>query len=127
MRRREGIASLGAALCCSPKVMAQATARVYRVGLLSTLAPISNESEQVLDGGESSDSFFYTWSEPTLAPVEWLRFGLAVQQTYAHETDSGSQGGPLVGFSYKNVDVSAYVFDVSQDRPTFVIAAGLRF
>ncbi len=46
MRRREVIASLGAALCCSPKVMAQATSRVYRVGLLSTLAPISNESEQ---------------------------------------------------------------------------------
>ena len=46
MRRREVIASLGAALCCSPKALAQATARVYRVGLLSTLAPISNESEQ---------------------------------------------------------------------------------
>jgi hypothetical protein len=87
----------------------------------------SNESEQVLDAGESSDSFFYTWSELTLAPVEWLRFGLAVQQTYAPETDSGNQGGPLVSFSYKNVDVSAYVFDVSQARPTFVIAAGLRF
>lgn len=87
----------------------------------------SNESEQVLDAGESSDSFFYTWSELTLAPVEWVRFGLAVQQTYAHQTDSGSQGGPLVGFSYKNVDVSAYVFDIDQHRPTFVIAAGLRF
>ena len=46
MRRRDVIASLGAALCCSPKALAQATARVYRVGLLSTLAPISNESEQ---------------------------------------------------------------------------------
>jgi putative tryptophan/tyrosine transport system substrate-binding protein len=46
MRRREVIAGLGAALCCSPRALAQATARVYRVGLLSTLAPISNESEQ---------------------------------------------------------------------------------
>ena len=46
MRRRDVIASLGAALCCSPKALAQATTRIYRVGLLSTLAPISNESEQ---------------------------------------------------------------------------------
>jgi putative tryptophan/tyrosine transport system substrate-binding protein len=46
MRRREVIAGLGAALCCSPRALAQATARVYRVGLLSTLAPIPNESEQ---------------------------------------------------------------------------------
>jgi len=42
-------------------------------------------------------------------------------------TDSGSQGGPLVGLSYRNVDVAAYVFDIDQHRPTFVIAAGLRF
>ena len=87
----------------------------------------ASEGEQVFDTGESSDSFSYTWSELTLAPVEWLRFGLAVQQTYAHETDSGSQGGPLVGFAYKSVDVSAYVFDVAEAKPTFVIAVGVRF
>lgn len=87
----------------------------------------ASEGEQVFDTSVSSDSFSYTWSELTLAPVEWLRFGLAVQQTYAHETDSGSQGGPLVGFAYKNVDVSAYVFDLNEDKQTFVIAFGLRF
>lgn len=87
----------------------------------------ASEGEQVFDTGASSDSFSYTWSELTLGPVEWFRFGLAVQQTYAHETDSGSQGGPLVGFAYKNVDVSAYVFDLNQDKQTFVIAFGLRF
>ena len=86
-----------------------------------------SEGEQVFDTGESSDSFSYTWSELTLTPVEWCRFGVAIQQTYAHETESGSQGGPLVGFTFKNVDFTAYLFDVDQDRPTFVIAAGVRF
>jgi hypothetical protein len=87
----------------------------------------SSEGEQVFDAGESADDFSYTWSELTVAPAEWFRVGLAVQQTYAHETDSGSQGGPLVGFSYRNVDVSAYVFDVERDQPTYVIAVGLKF
>jgi hypothetical protein len=86
-----------------------------------------SEGEHVVDSGDSADSFSYTWSELTVMPVEWLRLGIAIQQTYAHETDSGSQGGPLVGFSYKNVDVTAYVFDLHADKKTFVIAAGVRF
>jgi putative ABC transport system substrate-binding protein len=53
MRRREIFALLGAA-CASPltaigpvgRARSQTSARVYRVGLLSTLAPVSNESEQ---------------------------------------------------------------------------------
>jgi hypothetical protein len=87
----------------------------------------SSEGEQIFDTGESPDNFSYTWSELTVAPAEWFRVGLAVQQTYAHETDSGSQGGPLVGFSYEKFDFSAYVFDVERDQPTFVVAVALRF
>ena len=87
----------------------------------------SSEGEQLFETGESADSFSYTWSELTFAPVEGFRFGLAIQQTYAHETDSGSQGGPLAGFSYKDLDVSAYVFDLNEDKQTFLIAVGLRF
>ena len=87
----------------------------------------SSEGEQLFDTGESSDSFSYTWSEAALAPVEWFRFGLAIQQTYAHETDSGSQSGPFVGLYYKNADVTAYVFNPRDENPTFVIAGGLRF
>ena len=99
----------------------------YKGSLTWGKLQFSSEGEQVIDTGESPDSFSYTWSELTLTPVEWFRLGLAVQQTYAHDTDSGSQGGPLVGFNYKNVDVSAYVFDLNEDKQTFVIAFGLRF
>ena len=40
-----------------------------------------SEGEYVFDTGHSSDSFFYNWSELTLAPVDWFRFGLVTQRT----------------------------------------------
>ena len=87
---------------------------------------LSSEGQHVFDRGDSSDSFSYTWSELALAPVEWFRFGLVTQRTYA-QSDREIQDGALVGFSYKKVDMSAYVFDPGDDEPTFVIAVGVRF
>ena len=58
-----------------------------------------SEGEYVFDAGNSSDSFFYNWSELTLAPVEWFRFGLVTQRTRVYETDRDIQRGPLAGFS----------------------------
>jgi hypothetical protein len=85
-----------------------------------------SEGEHVFDTGDSSDSFTYTWSELTLAPVEWFRFGLATQRTHA-QSDREIQEGVLVGFNYKKVDLSAYIFNPGDDEPTFAIAVGLRF
>lgn len=87
---------------------------------------LSSEGEHVFDTGDSSRSFSYTWSELTLAPLEWFRFGLATQRTYA-QSDREIQEGALVGFNYKKVDVSSYVFNLDDDKPAFAIAVGLRF
>ena len=57
-----------------------------------------SEGEYVFDTGDSSDSFFYNWSELTLAPVDWFRFGLVTQRTRVYQTDRDIQRGLLVGF-----------------------------
>ena len=84
-----------------------------------------SEGEQVFDSDDSSDSFFYNWSELTLSPVDWFRFGLVTQRTRAYETDRDIQRGLLVGFSYRRLDLSAYVFNPDDDDPTLVVAVGL--
>jgi len=84
------------------------------------------EGEYVFDTGDSSDNFFYTWSELALAPVDWFRFGLVVQRTKLYETGFDIQRGFLVGFSFKRVDLTTYVFNPA-DQPTFVVAAGVSF
>jgi hypothetical protein len=86
-----------------------------------------SEGEFVFDTGNSSESFFYNWSELTLAPLDWFRFGLVTQRTKLYESDHEMQRGVLAGFTYKMIDLSTYVFNPDEDRPTFVIAVELTF
>ena len=45
------------------------------------------EGEYVIDSGDSSNSFAYEWSEFTMAPANWFRFGLVTQRTRAYKSD----------------------------------------
>ena len=62
----------------------------------------------------------------TFAPVESFRFGLVTQRTRVYKTDRDIQRGVLVGFSWRNMDVSAYVLNPDEE-PTFVFAFGVSF
>jgi hypothetical protein len=87
-----------------------------------------SEGEAVFDVGNDSDrGFFYNWSELTLAPADWFRFGLVTQRTRVYETDRDIQRGLLAGFSFRRVDVTGYVFNLDESRPTWVLAATLGF
>jgi hypothetical protein len=86
-----------------------------------------SEGEYVFDTGDSSESFFYNWSELTLSPVEWFRLGLVTQRTKVYETDRDVQRGVLVGFSFKKVDLATYVFNPDKSDPTIVVAVGFSF
>ena len=87
----------------------------------------SSEGEFVFDTRDEEGSFLYFWSELSVAPVEWFRFGLVGQRTRAYQTDVDIQRGLLVGFSGKKMDFTAYVFNLDQGKPTWVFAVGLSF
>ncbi len=86
-----------------------------------------SEGEYVFDTRASSGSFFYNWSELSLAPVQWLRFGMVTQRTRAYQTDRDIQRGVLVGLTYKSLSFTTYVFNPDESRPTVVLAAALTF
>jgi len=86
-----------------------------------------SEGEYVVDVGNSSESFFYNWSELTLSPVDWLRFGIVTQRTRLYKTDRDIQRGVLVGLAYKKVDFTTYVLNPDESSPTVVIAVGINF
>ena len=85
-----------------------------------------SEGEYVFDTGNSSESFFYTWSELSLVPVDWFRLGLVIQRTKLYETDFNIQRGFLAGFSFKRVDFTTYLFN-PDDKPTVVLGAAVSF
>jgi len=88
---------------------------------------LSSQSEYVFDIGDSSGNFFYTWSELSYSPLDWLRAGLAVQRTKAYKSDLELQRGFLVGVSYKKLDLTSYVFNLGWTDPTIVLAVTLNF
>jgi hypothetical protein len=99
----------------------------YKGSLTWWKLELYSEREYVFDPGDSSRSFFYNWSELTLAPVDWFRFGLVTQRTRAYQTDREVQRGFLVGLSYKQVSFTTYVFNPDESRPTVVLAVAAEF
>ena len=100
-------------------------------GLLVTLATwkleLYSEAEWVVDTAETSDSFFYNWSELTLQPVEWFRFGLVTQRTRAYQSDRDIQRGLLGGVMWRNASFTGHVFEPFSDQPTVVVSIGVQF
>lgn len=88
-----------------------------------------SEAEYVFDlgGPASADDFFYSWTELSLAPVEWMRFGVALQRTRVFSSGLDVQRGVLLGASWKSVDFTAYVFNLGWEDPTVVLSLGVSF
>jgi len=88
---------------------------------------LSSEGEFVFDTRDKEGSFFYNWSELSISPVDWFRFGLVGQRTRAYRSDVDIQRGLLVGFSHKRIDFTTYVFNLDHGKPTWVFAVGVSF
>jgi hypothetical protein len=98
----------------------------YKASLSYWKLNLYTEGEYVIDLGDTSDSFFYTWSELSIAPLEWFRLGLVVQRTKAYETDFDIQRGFFAGLTFDPVDLTTYVLNPDHD-PTIVVGLGLHF
>lgn len=83
---------------------------------------LSVEGEYVMDMGDAAGSFLYLWSELTVSPLEWFRVGVASQRTRAYQSELDVQRGFMVGFTYRALDLAAYVFNPDEDEPTVVVA-----
>jgi hypothetical protein len=99
----------------------------YRGSLGWSKLELYSEGEYVFDTGSTSDSFFYNWSELTLAPVDWFRFGLVTQRTRLYKSDREIQRGVLAGVSFKRASLTGYVFNPDDDTPTIVVAVAMTF
>jgi hypothetical protein len=88
---------------------------------------LDSEGEYFFDFADDTEDFLYNWSELSISPTGGWRAGLAVQRTRAYQTSLDFQRGPLVGVSFKSVDLTAYVFNLGWEEPTIVIAAEVSF
>ena len=88
---------------------------------------LDSENEYVVDANDHADSFFYNWSELTLAPADWWRFGLVTQRTRVYHSDREIERGLMAGVSVKRLNVTGYVFNPDDEKPRFVFAVAVTF
>jgi hypothetical protein len=103
----------------------QGVAPGYKGSLSWRKLSLYSEGEYLIDTEQTSDSFFYNWSELTLAPADWIRFGVVTQRTRAYAADRDIQRGLLLGLSLKRLTFTAHVFDLDTHDPTYVFSFGL--
>lgn len=86
-----------------------------------------SENEYVFALGGRGTSFFYTWSELSLWPVDWARVGLNLQVTRLTGTSPVTEPGFHVGLAYRNFSAAAYFFKPGAPSASvvFLLAAEL--
>ncbi len=82
---------------------------------------LNSEGECLVDVGDLSGSFLYTWSELSLSPVNWFRFGMVTRRTRLYQSDRDIQRGVLAGFSHKSIELTGSLLNPDDEsRPTAV-------
>jgi hypothetical protein len=109
------------------------------VGLSTGIAPglefrfaykkfeLYNESEYIFDVETNANNFFYSWTDLTYSPTDWLSLGLSGQRTRLYQTDLDIQRGLLVGGSYKNFELTGYVYNLGFDNVFVLIGLSANF
>lgn len=86
-----------------------------------------SEAEWVVDRASRNDSYLYSWNELGYRPIDWLRFGLAVQRTRAYGGDRDLQRGPFAQFSIGRMTLGGYWFNPGSSDQVFVGSLGVEF
>lgn len=84
-----------------------------------------SEGEYLFDFGDAAASFFFNWSELTVAPLTWLHLGLVTQRTRAYASTRALERGVLAGVSFGMASVTAYVLNPDDSRPIVIVAMNL--
>jgi hypothetical protein len=99
----------------------------YEITLAWRAFELYTEGEYVVDADDSSDNFFYSWSELTYSPTAWVRAGMAVQRTKIRAESSDFEIGPMIGVTYECLDFSAYLLFPEEGDPTVALGVGIDF
>ena len=88
----------------------------------------STQGEYFDDAAVHAGDFFYTWSELSYSPADWLWLGIVVDRTKVLGEKFDIRRGPLIGFKFnEHVDLTAYWLAPGSHEATFVFAVALHW
>jgi hypothetical protein len=81
-----------------------------------------SESEYLFDFESSENNYFYSWTDLTYSPLDWLWFGVSGQRTRLYQTDVEIDRGLILGAAYRNLQVTGYFYNVFTDNAFFILS-----
>lgn len=84
-----------------------------------------SEGQWVIDPADSSNNYYYSWSDLLYRPIDGLMVGLATQRTRIYQTDLWLNRGFIVGIETQGVVISTYLFDPDKASRFWVLSLGL--
>jgi hypothetical protein len=99
----------------------------YTITISYASIELSSQGEYFFDAATSSNNFFYSWSELSSSPADWFRVGIVVERTQAPGSNLDVRRGPLIGFKYKDVNLTTYWLAPGSSEATFVFAVTVNF
>lgn len=86
-----------------------------------------SESEYLFDFESSENNFFYSWTDFTYSPSDWMWFGISGQRTRLYQTELEIDRGVLLGAAYNNWQFTGYTFNLFTDDFFFMLALAIDF
>jgi len=70
-----------------------------------------NEAEYLFDVNAKENNFYYSQTDFSYSPKDWLRFGVSAQCTQLVQDKLNFEGGLLVGGGYGSFELTGYVYN----------------
>ena len=86
-----------------------------------------SESEYLFDFASSEYNFFYSWTDLTYSPLDWLWFGISGQMTKEFETELEIDRGLILGAEYRNFEITGYFYNAFTNDDFFMLALSTEF
>jgi hypothetical protein len=81
----------------------------------------SSQSQYSLSTDNQRSNFFYSWSELSYQPLNWVYTGVAIQHTRFYQANTLMEPGVLLGFSFQHWLFPLYTFNPFSNSPYFVV------
>jgi hypothetical protein len=86
-----------------------------------------SESEYLFDFESEENNFFYSWTDLTYSPSDWLWFGISGQRTRLYQTDVEIDHGLILGSAYMNFEITGYFYNPFSDEFFFMLSLSTEF
>ena len=81
----------------------------------------SSQSQYSVNADSRMSNYFFSWSELSYQPLDWLYAGVSLQNTQVYRTATLTEPGLLIGLSYKQWSFPVYSFNPFENERYFVV------